>query len=329
MVDYNKSTGSSGTMRIRDNGSTIEFWISSGNSTTYAYDMPWAYIINGVSSSWREFRYEAGDGFQRLGTWTVTTSQTVTFKLGDTDTSGLGGPTNFSVSINRATRPNAPGAVTFSGITSTSVNAAFTDGSNNGAAIDSRQIGRNTVNTITTATIISSDGSTAISGLSPGTLYYFWARTHNSQGYSNWSPVRSITTLRTPFAPVNLILTNVTQTSVDVIFTDGLNGGAAITGRQIGYSLTNDVSGATIISSDGSTTVTNLSPGITYYFWARAVNSVGNGDWSIGDYMTLVAGAHIKVGAVWKRAVPYVRVGGVWKVARSWGRTAGVWKETI
>jgi hypothetical protein len=235
VVDYHKSTGNSGTMRIRDTGSVVEFWITSGNSSTFANDMPWAYVVNGVSSSWREFRYEAGAGYEKLGNWNVSTTQTVTFKLGDTDTSGLGGPTNFSVSINRATVPQAPDPVTFSSVASTSLVASFTDNGNGGAAINARQIGYNKSNTITTATIISSDGSTSITGLAPGTLYYFWSRVRNARGWSNWSAVRSV---------------------------------------------------------------------------------------------TLVAAVYIKVGATWSRAIPYVRVGGVWKIARPWGRIAGIWKET-
>ncbi len=105
MVDYNKSTGSSGTMRIRDTGTTVEFWLNAGNSTTFNHDLPWGYTINGVTSNNRTFDYSAGDGWQRLGAWGVTTSQTVTFRLGDTGTSGFGGPTTHSVTINRAKVP--------------------------------------------------------------------------------------------------------------------------------------------------------------------------------------------------------------------------------
>lgn len=93
-----------------------------------------------------------------------------------------------------ATAPNHPSAVTLTLITSNSVFATFTDGGNNGATINSRQIGYGT-NPVSTQHIVSSDRSTAITGLTPGTKYYFWARTHNSEGWSPWSARRDATTL--------------------------------------------------------------------------------------------------------------------------------------
>lgn len=326
MVDYHKSTGSSGTMMIRDTGSVVEFWITSGNGSTFAYDMPWAFVVNGVTSSWREFRYEAGAGYERLSSWTVSTSQTVTFKLGDTDTGGLGGPTNFSVAISRAKIPSPPTTVVLSSITSTSMHATFNDGANNGAAIDSRQIGYG-VSPTAVITTVASDRSTDITGLTPGTQYYFWARTHNSLGYSGWAPRATATTLRVPDAPSVVAVTEVQQMSVHAAFTANGNGGSAILEHQIGYGFS-ATDPQFFVSSNGMV-IGALGPGLKYYFWARVRNAVGWGPWSAVSSVTLIAGSHIKVGAVWKRAVPYVRIGGVWKVARPWGKSAGVWKETI
>lgn len=195
MADYTKNTGNSGKMMIRDTGTYVEFYITAQNSTTYAYQMPWAYVVNGVTSAWKEHRYEKNAGWDLLGRWNVTTTQTVTFKLGNTGTSGLGGPTTFSVAINRAKAPNPPGKPVLTNVTPTSVFVTFADGANNGAAIDSRVIGYGTNPTQVQYQTVS-DGSTEVGALhSPGATWYFWGRTHNAKGWSAWGPPASVATI--------------------------------------------------------------------------------------------------------------------------------------
>ena len=324
MTDYVKSTGSSGTMMIRDTGTVVEFWLKAGSST-FNHDLPWAYVINGVSSDWKEFDFQSGGDWQKLGAWTVTTDQTVTFKLGDTGTSGLGGPTTLSAAINRATIPQAPDPVTFSSHTGTSLMASFTFNGNGGAAIDSKQIGYGT-SSGSPQHIVSSDGSTSITGLANGTKYYFWARVHNSEGWSPWSSVRSVTTYRVPDAPDPVILTSIRQTKIDANFFDNGNGGTAIIERQIGYGLSS--SAPTSFISGNDVTITGLSPGKKYYFWSRVRNSVGWSPWSAVKSATLIAGAVVMVGTEAKRAVPYVKVAGVWTLAEGYVRSTGVWKQS-
>lgn len=324
MTDYTKSTGSSGTMMIRDTGTYVEFWLKAG-SATYNYQLPWSYVVNGVTSPTKSFRFEKGGQYQKLGSWNVSTSQTVTFKIGDTGTSGLGGPTTFSQAITRAKPPNPPSAVSFSNLTSTSVIGTFTDGSNNGATIDARQIGYGT-NSTGPLNHVDSDRSTTITGLKPGLTYYFWASTRNAKGWSAWGPRSSITTLRTPFAPSAPSISDVKPTSATVKWSPPANGGATITGYQVGYG-TSSTGPTTTIDATSPKTITGLIPGTKYYFWVRAKNSIGWGPWSNSSTNTTVAGARIKVGTEWKVAVPYVKVNGVWKVARPWVRVAGVWKE--
>jgi hypothetical protein len=324
VTDYTKSTGSSGTMMIRDTGTYVEFWLKAG-SATYNYQLPWSYVVNGVTSPTKEFRFEKGGQYQKLGSWNVSTSQTVTFKIGDTGTSGLGGPTTFSQAISRAKAPNPPSAVSLTNVTGTNLLATFSDGANNGAAIDDRQIGFGT-STVSVQHTVSSDRSTTIIGLAPGTTYYFWARTHNSKGWSAWGPRSVTTTLRPPSAPSAPLISGVTPTSANVSWSPPNNGGTAITGYQVGYG-TSSTGPTTTVDASSPKTITGLIPGTKYYFWVRAKNSQGWSPWSNSSTNTTVAGARIKVGTVWKVAVPYVKVNGVWKVARPWVRVAGVWKE--
>src|SRR3954470_8028101 len=158
-------------MIIRDNGSSISFLINSHNSSTFVNDLEWGYTVNGFTNNDRSAKYSAGAGWVTLDSFTANTSQTVTFRLFDTGTSGLGGPTTLSASINRDTEPGPPNPITFSSLTATLVIASFTDGSNGGDAIDARQIAYHDINTTAGAAFVSSDRSTLITGLKPGTTY--------------------------------------------------------------------------------------------------------------------------------------------------------------
>lgn len=328
MTDYKKATGSSGLMMIRVNDPLVEFFINSQNDTTRTDSLPWGYTINGSTNNSKTIAYPANSGWVKLLAANVTTDQTVVFRIFDTNTSGFGGPTTFEVAINRASAPNAPSAVTISGITGNSMNVTFTDGANNGDAIDARQVAWNDANTTSGALVSSSDRSTTLTGLSQGTTYYVWARTHNSKGYSPWSPVRSAKTLAVPAAPDQPIVTNATQTSVVISFTDNGNGGSAINDRGVYYSTMNSVSTALFVPYAGVRTITGLSPGKTYFFWARVHNSVGWGAYSPVATLRTIAGARLNVNGVWKEAIPYVKVNGVWKLARPWGRVSGTWTES-
>jgi hypothetical protein len=329
MTDYNKATGSSGTMRIRDTGSVVEFWLNSNNSTTSSNNLPWGYTDASGTSGTLTFDYNAGAGWQKLRSWTVSTDQNVTFRIGDTGTSGFGGPTSFTVAIERSTIPSPPSIITFTSLTATTVVAGFSDGSNNGAAIDNRQIGFGTSST-SVQHLVTSDRSTLITGMAPGTLYYFWARTHNANGWSAWGPRSSITTIDVPPAPTAVVISNITQTSFLGSFLSNGNGGSTNLEYRIYYNTQpNDTDIQSAVYTGGTPlTITGLLPGTTYYVWSRARNVVGWGAYSEMRTMRTIAGAYVTVGAVQKEAIPYVRDGGVWKLARPWSRIAGVWKET-
>jgi hypothetical protein len=329
MTDYKRSTGSSGTMMIRDYGNTVEFWLTSSSGSTFAHELPWGYTVNGITNNDREFDYSAGAGWARLGSWSVTTDQTVSFRIFDTNTSGFGGPTTLSAFLNRSSAPNPPAISSISSITATSVVVRTTDGLNNGAGIDLRSIAYNEANQITGSTVITATGNTTtVTGLTPGQLYYFFARTHNAKGYSGWSPVKSATTLRVPDAPDAPIVSDATQTSVLVSFTDNGNGGSPITEREIGYGTNTVVGVEHSVTYTGVMTITGLHPGTVYYFWSRARNVVGWGPYSVSRSLKTVAGGSVNVNGVWKDAIPYVKDGGTWKIARPWSRITGVWKQS-
>lgn len=241
-------------------------------------------------------------------------------------------PGNYTSSFNNVVTlptipraPYPPSIPSISNIGPNSVDVAFTDGSNNGSGIDSRQIGYGT-NSSGPDSIVDTGNSATIDGLDQGTTYYFWARTHNAGGYSGWSTRASATTLDVPEAPSIPVLSNIQPTSVDLTWDANGDGGATIDSYQVSYALTSYDFSPTMVAISPQT-VTGLVPGKTYYFAVRAHNSVGWGPWSGVASNTTIAGARINVGGVWKIAIPYVRVGGVWKQALPYVNVGGVWKE--
>lgn len=325
MVDYTRSTGSSGTMMIRDLGSTVEFWLKAG-AGTWAADLPYGWTVNG-STGTAEYNFNSSGSWQKLRSFTVTTDQTVTFRLFDTGTAGLGGPTTFSHAIERSTIPGQPGAPTFSNLTNTSVDVSFTDGSNGGDPIDSRQLGWANGITGSVTTTVSSDGSTHFAGFTPGQTISVWSRTHNSNGYSPYS-ARSIVTFHdVPDAPGAVVLTNPTMTKVHAKFTGNGNGGSSILEWRIGYGTSSTA--PTSYSTGFDMDITGLTPGVINYFWAQGRNAYGWGPLSARSSIKLPAGARLNVGGVWKDAVPYVRVGGIWKPAEPYVKDLGVWMKPL
>lgn len=176
----------------------------------------------------------------------------------------------------------------------------------------------------------TASGSIVIPHNSDGTKTFTAAVSLNGwqDQVSNGSTSFALPTIaRLSNAPSTPVISNITQKTLDVTFTDG-GGGAAVDSRQISYSTSGtDPNAGTIVSSDGSTSISALTPGTLYYFWARTHNSAGYSAWSARAQAQTIAGARVKHGGVWKQAIPYVRSGGVWKVARGWSKSLGVWKE--
>lgn len=325
MTDYTRGTGSTGTMMIRDTGSSVEFWINSGSSSTYKHELHWSGTVNdsGVGGV---FDYRANSGWQRLGYWNAGYSQNVTFNIAATGTSGFGGPTSFTVWINRSSPPNPPSSVNLYDVGSTSLRAHFDDGSDNGASIDSRELLYGT-DPNSHQYAVWSNGTSEVYNLNPGSTYYFWARTHNSQGWSGVSPRSAVTTLSVPPSPSIEFVDTITQSSMVVHFVQRGDGGNAIKEYQVGYSENSgDISG-TVLGAE-PILVPNLNPATTYYVRVRSRNDIGWSGWSAETVVRTLGGSRIKVDGVWVEAIPYVNHNGSWQIAKAFVNVAGVWKET-
>lgn len=315
-------------MMIRDLGSVVEFWIEA-SSATFDHDMGWGYYVNGAWSSYRDYDF-AGGAYRKLGQVTVTTSQTVGFRIEATGTSGLGGPTTHTVFLNRDTVPPVPALVTVTPTSSSTVSININSNGDGGDPLTQIQIGWGSAGAGTPTSFKDmslSDGTGTVTGLAKGTQYKFWARVRNSVGWSGYTSPKTATTWTEPPAPTTPVLSEITQNSLKTVFSNNGSGGTPVLEWQLAYGL-NGTTPESTIGSNGTLTLNNLVAGEQYFFRARGRNAVGWGPWSAISTAYLKAGAYVKMGGVWQRAVPYVRVAGVWKLSQPYVKIAGLWKET-
>lgn len=323
MVDYDRSIGGDVTLRIRDYGQMIEFWILA-NRFTYNYSQPWSWQVNGVSGS-GTFRLEKTGKWQRMGQFGVSIDQNVRFSV---QNSGIGFPSyDFVQRIYRIQVPPAPSPVYFDSVLDTSLMAHFAGQGDGGSAITGWQLGYGG-NPYYPQTIIGSSGASLITGLAGGTTYYFWARGANALGWGPWSARSQITTNRIPDPPNPVQFHDVEQTSLWTTYNyDGRwDGGSPVVEWQIGYG--QDPNTPQLFASGVDVHLINLSIAKRYYFWARGRNALGWSAWSARSDVLLVAGAYIPVTGTIHRAIPWVKVAGVWKVAKPWSKFNGVWRPT-
>lgn len=187
MVDYNRGTGTAGTLTIRDDGWTVSFWISCSQSATFINGGTWSGVVNGVGVG-GSFNLR-GVQSVLLGQWGVGTNQTVSLTLNRTNTQGLGGPTSHSAWINRATAPPAPTPPRASVLGHDSLTAVFNSAGDGGTPVREWQLhyGPNGALGGAGNVTIGSSGTSPLTKLNLGTDYYFWARGRNDVGWSAWS----------------------------------------------------------------------------------------------------------------------------------------------
>lgn len=226
--------------------------------------------------------------------------------------------------------PNAPNGYVVSSYTNTRVSGKATANWNGGATILEWQIGWSSTSSPNHVQFwgnLDLNGTGFIAGLQPGQTYYFWNRQRNAYGWSDLS-VRTQRRLRDrpdPPLPPKAIFRSQTAAHIQIFPT--WTGDSPITGYSLVYGLSPTNSDGLIGGgSSGTFLLNNLSAGRIYYLWGRAHNAYGASDWSARSSVTLIAGARVNVGGVWKRAVPYVNVNGTWMLARSWVKQNGVWK---
>lgn len=229
-----------------------------------------------------------------------------------------------------ATVPPAPNQFKITAYTNTTMSGDANSNGDGGSAILQWQVGwsLNPSNFfIPNLADLNSFGGRVITGLDQGATYYFWNRLRNAVGWSNWSPRNQVTLRDVPDPPAAPIFQLKAQDSIRAIVNPNYDGDSPLTGFQLGYGLVNTAPQIVSFGASHAFDLSGLSPGQTYYFWGKATNTYGSSAYSARSSATLIAGAWVKDGGVWKRAVPYVRNGGIWKLARPWGQQFGIWTE--
>lgn len=228
-------------------------------------------------------RYEAGTNLIADQTYRVfhNSAGNASVTINGAVFANFTGLVNVSIAINTLTlptiprEPSAPTRPSALGFTTTSMIVKFN--SQGTIPATSFQLQRSLSSDFSNATTITSTGTSTISGLTPGTTYYFRARSLNAAGASAWSPALTTYTLiqtNTPTAD------SITAQGARLAFgrTGGAAGGASFElQRATNAAFT---TGVVTVGSTGTTVVSGLIPGTTYYFRSRGTNASGTGPWS-------------------------------------------------
>ncbi len=196
MADHTVGIGGAGTLLIRDLGYQVQFHFHSADGGTYGYDgFGWHGVVNGGSVGGTSDSYPPGTGWMHVASYDVGYSQTVEFGLNDTGTWGLGGYSNMSVYISRATAPAAPHSLTLSLATPTRLGITYSHGSDGGSAILQDEAiwyyPGGVVVWTDSAPFGYTDPQDGVVGpvLTPGTEYHVYIKSRNAVG---WGPPAAI-----------------------------------------------------------------------------------------------------------------------------------------
>jgi hypothetical protein len=312
--------GGNVTLRITDEGYNVSFWVLT-DQYTYNHQQQWSWSDSGVMT----FDMNNRGSWQLVGRVGIPNSRNVGWTLYN---SGIGFPTgSVSMWVSRATVPPPPYFVDVRATGTNTIHTQFYSGGDGGTPIREWQLAYG-MNPNGADYYIGSNGiNDTWVGVS-GAWWYFWARGRNDVGWGGWSGRTQAFTWRVPDAPSPVYFSLITQRSIRAQFNGGFDGGEPVDEWQLAYGLSSDVNLATLLTSNGTSDLSNLDPGKMYYFWARGRNAVGWGPWSPIRSQALRAGAVVKDDGVWKRALPFVNDNGVWKLAKPYAKQAGVWKET-
>lgn len=193
-------------------------------------------------------------------------------------------------------------SVTTSMVSNITDNSATCGGnvtSDGGTTVTSRGICWSTNQNPTIGDNHTTDGSgigaftSSITGLVPNTTYYVRAYATNSVGTS-YGEQKSFITIITPPTVLTLNVSNITATSATCGGNVTSDGGSTITARGICWSTSQNPTINNTHTTDGNGTgsftssITELTPGTTYYVKAYATNSIGTEYGEQKSFTTLV-----------------------------------------
>jgi len=182
----------------------------------------------------------------------------------------------------------APGGVSFSNVSSSSVTVNWTDSAN----ATGYHIYRST--DATNYTLVGDLGATAASwtdtGVAAGTTYNYVIGAYNAAGESQTGALAVTTTVTAPGAPTDLGFSNITTTAATLNWTAPAGGG------QTGYHVYRSTDGVnyTVVGNLGSNAISwtdsGLAPNTVYSYAVGAFNAGGEAQ-TAGTVVTTLAGA--------------------------------------
>lgn len=202
MTDFSENFPDA-VLMIRDNGGppanpNVEFWFWAGNQSINYGFVQFEKRVNNVTTIF-SVGIAAHAGWIRVSTDNAIWDQYVTLQL-DTNlgifnhgSADPGYPYTYTIHVARPVPPDAPTGVNLSNISVNSMVATWYPGYNGGATILGYQLGYGT-NSSGPTTIINANPGVTVNNLATGTVYYFWARAQNYQGWGPWSGASSART---------------------------------------------------------------------------------------------------------------------------------------
>lgn len=198
--DYVQNTGSNGgqmLIRVADASgqagviaaNDVKFFVRSGLTATWIGTPGFGtsvYANGGWITLNNVANYSNSTAWREVGTVRITTSQTITFHINASNTQGFGGPTDFPLTINRASVPAATIAVDYDDVTQTDFIYRFAAGANGGSPILEMQIGYG-YSPVSVQFTKSSTGESKLGPFIPGTIVYVWSRARNVHGWGPYS----------------------------------------------------------------------------------------------------------------------------------------------
>jgi hypothetical protein len=172
--------------------------------------------------------------------------------------------------------PSPPTSLSIFNNTGTTVDISFNQFSDEGSAITNYRYALNGETSFTELNPAVTSSPITISALLPATNYSLLLQAINSFGNSFLdSPISFTTIANAPPAPTSLIVSNNFRTTIDISFTQGSNGGSAITN----YSFSLDGGSFTPLNPANATspiTITGLTAATTYSIVLKAINNIGS-----------------------------------------------------
>lgn len=230
------------------------------------------------------------------------------------------------------TAPSAPGTPSFSGVGTSGMTVSWSAPSDAGGTPVTHYLLDRATNSAFSSNLVTtnlSGTSLGVTGLNPGTTYYWRVRAVNATGTSgNSSSASQATNQSVPSAPGTPSLSNVTATGARVTYMPpASNGGSSITGYDVQWSTSPSFVGDTVTQADSASPydITGFLPGETYYVRVRAKNALGAGAWSAAASTTTLSGVKVGNGTQWRDAVVYVGNGTSWVLASVKRGAGGGW----